>query len=57
MPALYWYDGARSVERAVVAGTFDPDDNYCLTHDVASGAPIRRFVPAAALPAQFPMAV
>jgi len=56
MQALYWYDSARSVERAVVAGTFDPDDNYCFPHD-ASGAPVRRFDPAAALPARFSMVV
>jgi hypothetical protein len=57
MQALYWYDGARALERAVVAGTFDADDNYCFAHDAVSGQPIRRFTPAAAVPAQFSMVV
>lgn len=57
MTALYWYDGARTVERAVVTGTFDPDDNYCLARDATSGQPIRNFAPPAALPAQFSMVV
>jgi hypothetical protein len=55
MQALYWYDGAHSIERAVVAATFDADDDYCFARDAASGAPVRRFLPAAALPAQFAM--
>jgi hypothetical protein len=55
MHALRWYDGARSIERAVVAGTFDANDSYFFAHDAASGAPVRRFTPAAALPAQFSM--
>ena len=57
MPALYWYDGARALERAVIAGTFDPDDNYCFAHDAGSGQPIRSFAPSAALPAQFSMVI
>lgn len=57
MTALYWYDGARVIERAVVAGTFDPDDNYFFARDPASGAPMRRFSPPAALPARFSLVV
>ncbi len=57
MLALHWYDGARSIERAVVAGTFDGDDNYCFAHDATSGVPVRTFAPAAGLPAQFSMVV
>ncbi|HET6462586.1 MAG TPA: hypothetical protein VFH33_02200 [Candidatus Krumholzibacteria bacterium] len=57
MPALYWYDSARAIERAVVAGTFDADDNFCFAHDATSGVPVRKFDPAAALPAQFSMVV
>jgi Glycogen recognition site of AMP-activated protein kinase len=56
MQALYWYDGARAVERAVVAATFDADDNYCFARD-ANGQPVRSFAPVAALPAQFSFVV
>lgn len=55
MQALHWYDGARSIERAVVAGTFNADDNFCFAHDAASGVPVRNYAPAAALPARFSM--
>jgi len=57
MPALYWYDGARSIERALVAGTFDPGDNFCFARDPVSGKPIRRFTAGAGLAAQFSLAV
>ncbi len=57
MQALYWYDGARSVERAVVAGTFDAASDFCFTRDPGSGQFIRRVVPGAALPAQFTLVV
>ena len=55
MQALYWYDSARAIERAVVAATFDANDDYCFAHDALSGEPVRSFLPAAALPAQFAM--
>ena len=57
MPALYWYDAARSIERAVVAGTFDPETNYCFARDPASGQSLRRLTPVAALPAEFAFVV
>jgi hypothetical protein len=57
MQALYWYDNARAIERAVVAGTFNADDDYFFAHDATSGAPSRTFSPAAALPAEFSMVI
>jgi len=57
MLALHWYDGARSIERAVIGGMFDANDNYCFAHDAATGAAVRTFTPAAALPAEFSMVV
>ena len=54
LPGLYWYDTARSVERALVTTTFNVDDDYCFARD-NNGVPVRRFVPAAALPVDFSM--
>jgi hypothetical protein len=53
MQALFWYDGARSVERAVVAGTFDPGAAYCFARDPVNARPLRSFSPAAAIPSEF----
>ena len=57
MPALHWYDVARSVERAVVAGTFDATGDFCFARDPGSGQSIRKYSPAAALPVQFSLVV
>jgi hypothetical protein len=57
MQALYWYDTARSIERAVLASTFNAEDDYCFARDPASGRPVREYSPAAALAAQFSFAV
>ncbi|HEX6790888.1 MAG TPA: isoamylase early set domain-containing protein [Candidatus Krumholzibacteria bacterium] len=57
MQALYWYDVARAIERAVVSSTFDPDQNFCFARDPGSGQFIRRVAPSAALAADFTFAM
>jgi hypothetical protein len=56
-PALYWYDSARILERAVIAATFDGEAHYFFPRDPASGRAVRSLNPIAALPARFPDAV
>jgi hypothetical protein len=53
MQALFWYDAARSAERAVVANTFDATGDFCFARDPGTGQFIRRVAPAAALPVDF----
>ncbi|HEX5133606.1 MAG TPA: isoamylase early set domain-containing protein [Candidatus Krumholzibacteria bacterium] len=53
MPALFWYDGARSIERAVVMRTFDPEAGYFFPIDVVTGRFARHLSAVSALPASF----
>jgi len=53
MPALYWYDSARAVERAVVARSFDPDAAFFFPIDAINGQLSRHVSAIAALPVSF----
>ena len=53
MPALYWYDSARTTARAIVARTFDPEAAYFFPADATSGRLARHVSAIAALPISF----
>ncbi len=51
--ALYWYEGARSVQRRVVEMCFDIDASYFFPVDTRSGNQIRSYFALSALPLAF----
>ncbi len=53
MAALYWYDTARILARAVVSRTFDPDASYFFPADAVNGTFARHVSPVSALPVLF----
>jgi hypothetical protein len=43
LPALYWYDTSRSMQRAIVAGTFDADGGYFFPNDAVTNRRVRQW--------------
>lgn len=57
MRALYWYEGARTLQSRIVASTFDPDATFFFPLDTRRGWLLRGSYALSALPVLFPLEV
>ena len=57
MRALYWYEGARTLQRRIVSGGFNPDAGFFFPADVHRGGHVRGYYALSALPVLFDLEV